>query len=117
MLVRGVQGPGDRARDLERVGVRHPVRAAEPAREALALQELHDDVRAAIGHAPEVVGLDDPCLIEATERASLKNRVTMSRLLEISGSSSFTATGRPRDSCTARYTAPMPPSPISAVIS
>ena len=115
-LVRRVQRPRDQPHDVERRAVRHPLDAAEPAPQALALEVLHDDVRLAIRQEPEVEHLDDAgCRIEAAERASLKNRVTMSRLLEIAGCSTFTAAARPRDSWTMRYTAPIPPSPMVAV--
>ncbi len=53
-------------------------------------------------------------LNEASAAASFSNRATNDSSRANSAGSSFTATLRPRDSCTAWYTSPMPPLPMSS---
>ena len=78
-----------------------------------ALDELHRDEQRAVGVLAEVVDVDRVRVAELRDGLGLGIEPAQQELArrDSSGRSSFTATVRFSEICSARYTAPMPPSP------
>ncbi len=83
--------------------------ALEPGLEVIAAQAFHQQIHA-VAVIADVVDLHDAgwCTLAAA-RASLKNRVTMSRRADISGLSTLTTAAAPESTWVAKNTSPKPP--------
>ena len=70
--VRGGQRVGDLPAELQRLGHRQlALGALEPAAQRLALQELHDQIHAAIGQLTEIGDLDQTWMVDEVDRSRL----------------------------------------------
>jgi hypothetical protein len=104
LLVRFFERFGDLLRDCERF-VHRDRAALQPLREVLAGDEFHRQ---------EVAGraVGKSCALEAVD----SKRARRSGSCASSAGSTLIATSRPSFVSVARYTSPMPPAPIAAVI-
>ncbi len=91
--------------------------AGDALREVVAFDEFHDE-RREVGCLLEAVDRGDVRMVERREHFgfALKAREPI-RIAATEAGSTLIATGRFRLLSVARYTSPMPPSPIGAVIS
>jgi len=117
VLVRRVDRGRDLAGDRERGRRRQRALAGDPLRERLALEQLHDDVRAAVGVVAEIKHLARPgWWIRAAARASLKNRSTSSSSRTMSGSEALDRDATADQDVLGLVHTAIPPSPMMSVI-
>jgi hypothetical protein len=112
--VRGVQGAGHLSHDRHRAGQVQAALTPQQGGQVGAVHVPHGDVEQPAGLVG-VVDRDDVGVLDAGGDGGLAQEAAAKPSSAArSGRSTLSATLRPRLSCSARYTSPMPPRPMRA---